>query len=113
MKSLSNWELRHSISKEIKTDVMFRSSKSIESIIKMELKAKTKLDMLLLVEWVSSHKSLKRVIDTCSKSIVNKKLLKKFHKLGISVKPLPCRSSLPEPFNLSELIYKFADAKKV
>ena len=86
----------------------------LESIIKNgTFKAKTKLDMLLLVEWVSSHKSLKRVIDTCSKSIVNKKLLKKFHKLGISVKPLPCRSSLPEPFNLSELIYKFADAKKV
>ena len=85
-----------------------------ENIIKNEsFKAKTKLDMLLLVEWVSSHKSLKRVIDTCSKSIVNKKLLKKFHKLGISVEPLPCRSSLPEPFNLPELIYKFADAKKV
>ena len=100
--------------KKLKLDVMFRSSKSIESIIKNgTFKAKTKLDMLLLVEWVSSHKSLKRVIDTCSKSIVNKKLLKKFHKLGISVKPLPCRSSLPEPFNLSELIYKFADAKKV
>ena len=100
--------------KKLKLDVMFRSSKSIENIIKNgTFKAKTKLDMLLLVEWVSSHKSLKRVIDTCSKSIVNKKLLKKFHKLGISVKPLPCRSSLPEPFNLSELIYKFADAKKV
>ena len=93
---------------------MFRSSKSIENIIKNgTFKAKTKLDMLLLVEWVSSHKSLKRVIDTCSKSIVNKKLLKKFHKLGISVKPLPCRSSLPEPFNLPELVYRFADAKTV
>ena len=62
--------------KKLKLDVMFRSSKSIESIIKNgTFKAKTKLDMLLLVEWVSSHKSLKRVIDTCSKSTVNKKLL--------------------------------------
>ena len=62
--------------KKLKLDVMFRSSKSIESIIKNgTFKAKTKLDMLLLVEWVSSHKSLKRVIDTCIKSTVNKKLL--------------------------------------
>ena len=93
---------------------MYKGCCAFESIIKNgTFKAKTKLDMLLLVEWVSSHKSLKRVIDTCSKSTVNKKLLKKFHKLGISVKPLPCRSSLPEPFNLPGLIYKFADAKTV
>ena len=68
--------------KKLKLDVMFRSSKSIENIIKNRtFKAKTKLDMLLLVEWVSSHKSLKRKeIGTCSKSIVNKKLLKKFQQ---------------------------------
>lgn len=108
---IGHYVISHQL-KKLRLNVIFCPLNSIENIIEnTTFQKNTKLTMQLFAQDIAKHKSVKYVTDSYGHSIA-KKFLKKFQKLHISPMPLHHRSSLPEPFNLENLIYRFADEKK-